>query len=155
MRLLGLFAGKCFVCGQTMSGLGAWCGRIEPIWCLARMGGSSRAARSKKTGFKKQVTPAGIRHVIEGALELSPCPRRRRSAGNVVRLRPGTPDDLPIIGLTGVEGLLIATGHYRNGILLAPVTARLMRNFLMRQHNDFDSQAFSPMRFASQARAAT
>jgi hypothetical protein len=42
-------------------------------------------------------------------------------------LRPGTPDHLPILGPTDMEGLLVATGHYRNGILLAPVTAKLIR----------------------------
>lgn len=109
----------------------------------------------EETGFKKQVTPAGIKRVLEGALELCPALADAEVLETWSGLRPGTPDDLPIIGPTDVEGLLIATGHYRNGILLAPVTARLMRNFLMRQHNDFDSQAFSPMRFASQARAAT
>jgi glycine oxidase len=41
-------------------------------------------------------------------------------------LRPGTPDNAPIIGPTSLDGLLVATGHYRNGILLAPVTAELI-----------------------------
>jgi glycine oxidase len=44
-------------------------------------------------------------------------------AGAVAGLRPGTPDNLPRIGPGGVEGLLLATGHFRNGILLAPLTA--------------------------------
>ncbi len=109
----------------------------------------------EEVGFKKQVTPAGISHVLEGALELCPTLAEAEVLETWSGLRPGTPDDLPIIGPTEIEGLLIATGHYRNGILLAPVTARLMRNCLTRQHTDFDSQPFSPLRFAQQARAAT
>lgn len=106
-------------------------------------------------GFKKQVTPAGISHVLGGALEMCPALAEAEVFETWSGLRPGTPDDLPIIGPTEIEGLLVATGHYRNGILLAPVTAKLMRNFLTRQHTDFDSQPFSPLRFAQQSRAAT
>ncbi len=109
----------------------------------------------EEAGFKKQVTLAGIKHVLEGALELCPALGEADVLETWSGLRPGTRDDLPIIGPTDMEGLLIATGHYRNGILLAPVTARLIRNFLTQQHTDFDSRAFSPMRFSSQARAAT
>ncbi len=109
----------------------------------------------EEVGFKKQVTPAGISHVLEGALELCPALAEAEVLETWSGLRPGTPDDLPIIGPTEIEGLLIATGHYRNGILLAPVTARLIRNCLTRQHPDFDSQPFSPLRFAERARAAT
>lgn len=106
-------------------------------------------------GFKKQVTPAGIKHILEGALELCPALGNAEVLETWSGLRPGTSDDLPIIGPAEIEGLLIATGHYRNGILLAPVTARLIRNFLTRSHTDFDSQAFSPLRFARQAQAAS
>lgn len=109
----------------------------------------------EEAGFKKQVTPGGIKHVLEGALELCPALSEAEVLETWSGLRPGTPDDLPIIGPTDMEGLLIATGHYRNGILLAPVTARLIRNCLTQQHTDFDSQAFSPQRFARQAQAAT
>jgi glycine oxidase len=109
----------------------------------------------EEAGFKKQVTPAGINRVLEGVLELCPALAEAEVLETWSGLRPGTPDDLPIIGPTEIEGLLIATGHYRNGILLAPVTARLIRNCFTRQHTDFDSQPFSPLRFAQQARAAT
>lgn len=106
-------------------------------------------------GFKKQVTPGGIKHILEGTLELCSALDDAEVLETWSGLRPGTPDDLPIIGPTDIEGLLIASGHYRNGILLAPVTARLIRNFLTQSHADFDSQPFSPLRFARQAQAAT
>jgi glycine oxidase len=109
----------------------------------------------EEAGFRKQVTPAGMRHVLEGALELCPALGNAEVLETWSGLRPGTSDDLPIIGPTEIEGLLIATGHYRNGILLAPVTAKVIRNFLARSHADIDSQALSPLRFAPQARAAT
>ncbi|HEV3482031.1 MAG TPA: glycine oxidase ThiO [Candidatus Acidoferrales bacterium] len=109
----------------------------------------------EEAGFRKQVTPAGLIHILEGALALCPALGNAEVLETWSGLRPGTSDDLPIIGPTEMEGLLIATGHYRNGILLAPVTARLIRNFLTRSHTDFESQAFSPLRFAPQARAAT
>jgi glycine oxidase len=48
-----------------------------------------------------------------------------------VGLRPGSPDNAPIVGATALDGLLVATGHYRNGILLAPVTAREITRLLV------------------------
>jgi glycine/D-amino acid oxidase-like deaminating enzyme len=65
-------------------------------------------------------------------------------------LRPGTPDDLPILGPTDVEGLWIASGHYRNGILLAPVTAKLLREWITAGRANFDARAFSPLRFSQE-----
>ena len=64
-------------------------------------------------------------------------------------LRPGTPDHLPILGPTDVEGLLIATGHYRNGILLAPVTAKLLRDWIVSGRVSMDTSMFSPLRFSA------
>ena len=55
-------------------------------------------------------------------------------------LRPGTPDGLPILGPTDVDGLLIATGHYRNGILLAPITAKLVREWITTGKTEFDAR---------------
>ncbi len=62
-------------------------------------------------------------------------------------LRPDSPDHLPILGPTDVEGLLIATGHFRSGILLAPLTAQLMREWITMQEVSVDWERFSPMRF--------
>jgi len=109
----------------------------------------------EEAGFKKEVTPAGISHVLEGVLELCPALAEAEIVETWSGLRPGTPDDLPVIGATEIEGLLIASGHYRNGILLAPITARLIQNCLTQQDTDLDLRAFSPLRFAQQARAAT
>ena len=67
-------------------------------------------------------------------------------------LRPGTPDDLPILGPTDIDGLLIATGHYRNGILLSAVTAKLMREWVIEGRTSFNAEVFSPMRFANRVK---
>src|SRR3984957_13226401 len=65
-------------------------------------------------------------------------------------LRPGSPDQLPIIGPTDIPGLLIATGHYRNGILLAPVTAKLICSWIVEGKTNFNAQRFSPLRFSAE-----
>jgi glycine oxidase len=62
-------------------------------------------------------------------------------------LRPGTPDDLPILGATSAPGYLVATGHFRDGILLAPVTAHVMTQVITGVQLDYDISSFSPLRF--------
>jgi glycine oxidase len=64
-------------------------------------------------------------------------------------LRPGTPDHLPILGATATPGYYVAAGHYRDGILLAPITAHLMDQVTRGLPPDFDLGCFSPARFAS------
>jgi glycine oxidase len=103
----------------------------------------------EEAGSEKLVTPAGIRKILDGAMELVPDLAQAEVLEMWSGLRPGTPDDLPIIGPTEVDGLLIATGHYRNGILLAPVTARLISDLILRGRTSFDAQTFSPLRFSN------
>lgn len=104
---------------------------------------------SEEAGFERRVTLAGMRKIFDAALELFPGLAGAEVLETWSGLRPGTPDDLPIIGPTDIEGLLIATGHYRNGILLAPVTAKLVREWITGARGGFDAAAYSPMRFAS------
>ena len=63
-------------------------------------------------------------------------------------LRPGSPDNGPIVGATGIPGLIVATGHYRNGILLAPLTAELILG-LLRDGTQALPAACDPGRFAA------
>lgn len=63
-------------------------------------------------------------------------------------LRPGTPDGLPIMGAASLKGYFAATGHYRDGILLAPVTALVMTEVLKGRTPSFDLKPFSPARFS-------
>jgi len=62
---------------------------------------------------------------------------------------------LPILGAAALEGLLIATGHFRSGITLAPITARWMREWITESRIAIDCERFSPMRFADTQRQAT
>jgi glycine oxidase len=105
-------------------------------------------------GFNKHVTPAGIRQILDAALELLPGLGDAAILESWAGLRPGTPDNLPILGPTDIEGLIIATGHYRNGILLAPATAKLIREWIIEGQAGFDAAAFSPLRFIDRRMSA-
>jgi glycine oxidase len=75
-------------------------------------------------GFHKAVTAGAINELLSAAVELVPSIADFEVTEMWCGLRPDTIDHLPIIGASGVENLLLATGHFRNGILLAPITAR-------------------------------
>jgi glycine/D-amino acid oxidase-like deaminating enzyme len=62
--------------------------------------------------------------------------------------RPRTPDDRPILGTTGIGGLYVATGHFRHGILLAPVTAQVMADLILEGRSRVDIRPFSSSRFS-------
>lgn len=85
----------------------------------------------EEQGFDTQLTAGGIYEVLRGAWETLPgiydLPIVEQWAG----LRPGSRDDAPILGPTRVPGLVMATGHHRNGILLAPVTARAVSQYIV------------------------
>lgn len=104
-------------------------------------------------GFAKEVTPEGVRKIREAAIEMIPALETAEIVERWAGLRPGSPDELPILGPTDIEGLLIATGHYRNGILLAPVTAKLVREWVVLGKTTFDAEIFSPLRFTAMQEA--
>ena len=85
-------------------------------------------ATVEDVGFDQTNTPEGLGLVSKSAFEISPALEESQFVGAWAGLRPGTPDDLPIIGAFGeLENVVVATGHFRNGILLAPITAQLVR----------------------------
>jgi glycine oxidase len=104
-------------------------------------------------GFEKNVTVGGLQKIISGALQLAPALADAQIEETWAGLRPDAPDHLPIIGPTDLDGLLIATGHFRSGILLAPITARLIREWITTQNVGLDWARFSPMRFGERPRA--
>jgi glycine oxidase len=102
-------------------------------------------------GYQKRVTPEGLSQILNAATELVPALSGAAVLETWSGLRPGTPDHLPILGPTDVSGLLMATGHYRNGILLAPITAQLIREWIVQGKTSVDAASFSPLRFARQS----
>jgi glycine oxidase len=104
-------------------------------------------------GFDKKVTAGGLQKIIAAALQLAPALAEAQIEETWAGLRPDAPDHLPIIGPTDLEGLLVATGHFRSGILLAPITAQLIREWITTQNVSQDWTRLSPMRFGEVARA--
>ena len=89
-------------------------------------------ATVEHVGFERAVTPAGIAQLLTGAIAVLPNLQNRPITRTWCGFRPGTPDDMPVLGpWPDVEGLFVATGHYRNGILLAPATAALMTQAIL------------------------
>ncbi|HNG56299.1 MAG TPA: FAD-dependent oxidoreductase, partial [Solirubrobacterales bacterium] len=106
-------------------------------------------ATSEEMGFDTRVTGGGVHELLREAYRLLPDVAEMEFVGAVAGLRPGTPDNLPIIGRTGIEGLILATGHYRNGILLAPVTAEAIAALVAGDQPEW-LEAASPGRFTKQ-----
>jgi glycine oxidase len=99
-------------------------------------------------GYEKGVTSGGMEKIFAGVNELVPGLARAEITETWCGLRPGTPDQLPILGPTDQQGLLLATGHYRNGILLAPITAKLIAEWITDGSTSLGWEEFSPLRFA-------
>ena len=80
-------------------------------------------ATVEERGFDTVVSAGGVLELLREAYRLLPDVAEMELVGAIAGLRPGTPDNLPLIGPGAIDGLLLATGHFRNGILLAPMTA--------------------------------
>ena len=93
--------------------------RVEPGRVLV-------GATVEFVGYLREVTARGVRDLLDAAITLVPGLGEASLQGSWSSFRPYTPDELPLLGPTAVEGLLLATGHYRNGILLAPITAEIL-----------------------------
>jgi len=98
----------------------------------------------EEMGFDKRVDPDIIRELHDSAARVLPRLSECRMLESWTGLRPGTPDKLPILGPTDIEGYYLSAGHYRDGILLAPVTALVMSQLLRGMKPEFDLGPFSP-----------
>jgi glycine oxidase len=124
----------------------------DKIYLVPRNDGRILAgATLEHVGFDKRTTAGGIQKILAAAIELAPDLANARIDETWAGLRPDTPDHLPILGPTDVDGLLMATGHFRSGILLTPITALLMREWITEQRVSVDWSRFSPLRFQSAA----
>jgi glycine oxidase len=101
----------------------------------------------EESGFDKRTDPATIQRLHRAAIALVPELSNAKILEDWAGLRPGTPDALPILGATPTPGYYVATGHFRDGILLAPITAHVMAQFTEGKNPDHDLTAFSPSRF--------
>ena len=123
--------------------------RAPEVYLVPRSSGKILVgATVEDVGFNKTVEPEIIHHLQQAAAKFIP----ELASANVITswagLRPGTPDDLPILGETSSPGVFIASGHFRNGILLAPITAKMMADLLEAKPLPLDLSAFCPSRFA-------
>jgi glycine oxidase len=106
-------------------------------------------ATVEEQGFDTTMTAGAVHDLLRAALELLPDAAELELAETVVGLRPGSPDNAPMLGPAGLEGLVVATGHYRNGILLTPVTADAVAELLATGRVPEAIAPFGPGRFAA------
>ena len=105
-------------------------------------------ATVEEAGFDERTTAAGVRDLIEAACEIMPHVWTAGFIAARAGLRPATTDELPIIGgSTVIPNLMYATGHYRNGVLLAPLTAQLVADAMLENRIDPLMAYTSPQRF--------
>jgi glycine oxidase len=107
---------------------------------------------SEHAGFDKRVTEEGVASIKSMALEIAPIMGGAPLVDSWAGFRPRAPDDLPVIGPDAeIKGLLYATGHYRNGILLAPITAKLLAEHITEGRISLLLKTFSPSRMRAAA----
>ena len=105
-------------------------------------------ATTEERGFDTTITAGGMLSLLESAWRALPGVEELPIAESWVGFRPGSRDDAPILGATGTEGLILATGHHRNGILLTPATADAIARLVLTGETDPTIADFGLARFA-------
>ena len=114
-----------------------------PGWAVEYLVG----ATVEDAGFDERATAAGVRDLLEAGCSLVPHLWQASFTEVRVGLRPASPDGLPIVGRSSaVPGLIYATGHYRNGVLLAPLTAALVKDTVLGNGSDSALATLAPSR---------
>jgi glycine oxidase len=125
----------------------------DDIYLVPRNDGRILAgATVEYAGFDKTLTAGGQKKLFSAAIDLVPAFESARVEETWAGLRPDSPDHLPILGPTDLQGLIIATGHFRSGVLLTPITAKLVCEYVRLGNVSTDWERFSPMRFAQAER---
>jgi glycine oxidase len=110
-------------------------------------------ATVEEMGFDTTVRAGAVADLLEDAQAVLPGLRELELVEANAGLRPATPDNAPLLGPGGPAGLLLATGHYRNGVLLAPLTAAAIREQVVHGRLPAAAEGFGPERFAGSAPA--
>jgi glycine oxidase len=119
----------------------------EDVYLVPRADRVLVGATVERTGFRKEVTAAGVARLLTAAFALAPSLETAQLSDAWSGLRPGTPDGLPLIGESPIPGLYLAAGHFRNGVLLAPITALRVADLVTGVAVN-DLAPFAPGRFA-------
>jgi glycine oxidase len=104
-------------------------------------------ATNEDAGFDLSITPAGLGRLLMDAQQISSHVGSYPILETWTGLRPATPDGLPILGPSALPGVYYATGHYRNGVLLAPITAAIVADLVEGRKPALSIDAYSPSRF--------
>jgi glycine oxidase len=124
--------------------------RAPEIYLVPRSDGRILAgATVEEAGYDKHTDADTIQRMHQAAIRLVPALAQARMLEAWAGLRPGSADNLPILGATRTQGYFVATGHFRDGILLTPVTAHVMAQMITEGEPEYDVSAFSPARFES------
>ena len=122
------------------------------LYLVSRASGRIVAgATVEEQGFDTTVTVGAVHDLLRDAIELVPAVSELELVETLAGLRPGTPDNAPIVGPTTIDGLLVATGHFRNGVLLAPITADVVAALTTSGEPPAEAAAMAPGRFSPKA----
>ncbi len=110
-------------------------------------------ATVEEKGYQSRVTAGGVYELLRDAIDVIPGLAEAELTETMVRYRPGTPDNAPILGPAELPGLILATGHYRNGVLLTPVTADAVADLVAGGAMPEVAEGFGPDRFLAQTGA--
>jgi glycine/D-amino acid oxidase-like deaminating enzyme len=122
--------------------------RTSDVYLIPRSDGRLLVgATVEEAGFDKHTDVPTIQRLHRAALDLVPILKDAKIHEDWAGLRPGTPDALPIVGATPVPNYYVATGHFRDGILLAPITGQVLADVIEGRNPGYDLNPFSPSRF--------
>jgi glycine oxidase len=124
--------------------------RAEKVYLVPRSDGKLVIGSTlEEAGYDKRTDVNTIQGLLHAAVEVMPGLAQTRIHEDWAGLRPGTPDELPILGESELKGYFLATGHFRDGVLLAPVTALVMTDVIMGKAPAYQLESFSPDRFST------
>ena len=121
---------------------------VSSVYLVPRVHGELVVgATVEEVGFDTTVTAGAVHDLLRAAIDLVPAVAELELVEATARLRPGTPDNAPLLGPTGLGGLVLATGHHRNGVLLAPVTTEVITSVVTTGTIPPAAIGFDPGRF--------